>query len=479
MFPIAIAIPAVIAAFAISMFARGQDSSPAPERVEADEIVAISTMGDEVSFWIGPRLALKYQKNPAPFKPYVKELYTSGGVNVLADRPPDHIHHHGLMFAVGAGETDFWSEAPPELVGTQAVESTERSVFCDVSEVYSELEWRDAAGSCLIREMRGIDLRDVRNHDISARLITWKSTLSVPGRGEAVRLWGRHYFGLGMRFVESMNGAVTFLHADEIEGRVYRGDERLTPGRWCAVHGVVDEKPVTVAMFDHPLNPRFPATWFTMSVPFAFLSATQNLEVQPRMLATDETFGLCYGVALWDGHIEVNAIESMYERWRRIEDPTQDPMVKNFALAAHGASIHASSEGGPDCAAVKVIDGKYDDPELHVWRSAQHFTPHYLRLDLGQRCPVDTIVIRHQGALPVFDGHRSNTADFRLQRSERPWGPWIDLADPVRGNTDNVTTHRFWPTVNTRYIRLLIETSGQAGDNAFGRIAEIEVYVLF
>src|ERR1039457_4492669 len=34
------------------------------------------------------------------FKPYVRELYTLRGENDLRDAPPDHLHHHGMMYAV-------------------------------------------------------------------------------------------------------------------------------------------------------------------------------------------------------------------------------------------------------------------------------------------------------------------------------------------------------------------------------------------
>jgi hypothetical protein len=118
-----------------------------------------------------------------------------------------------------------------------------------------------------------------------------------------------------MRLVASMSGTAEFLHADGTAGPVYRGDERLTPGRWCAVLGRVDGKPVTVAMFDHPANPRHPATWFTMAQPFAFLGATEALEAQPRELPADETLALRYGIAAWDGHVPREEIEATYVRW--------------------------------------------------------------------------------------------------------------------------------------------------------------------
>jgi hypothetical protein len=79
----------------------------------------------------------------------------------------------------------------------------------------------------------------------------------------------------------------------------------------------------------------------------------------------------------------------------------------------------------------------------------------------------------HEGLLP--DGARYTTSDFRLQGSPRPWGPWTDLVDPVRGNTRGITEHVFAP-VTVRYIRLLIETGEQGGGNAYGRIFEVQVF---
>src|ERR1035441_1621386 len=44
------------------------------------------------------------------FKPYVRELYTLRGENVTRDAPPDHLHHHGLMYAVYVNGINFWEE---------------------------------------------------------------------------------------------------------------------------------------------------------------------------------------------------------------------------------------------------------------------------------------------------------------------------------------------------------------------------------
>ncbi len=94
-------------------------------------------------------------------------------------------------------------------------------------------------------------------------------------------LSGSHYHGLGLRFVRSMDATGEFRNPDNDPGVIFRGEERLTRSRWCAYTAQADGKTVTAAMFDHPDNPRYPATWFTMAKPFAYMSATLRLHEEP------------------------------------------------------------------------------------------------------------------------------------------------------------------------------------------------------
>jgi len=417
----------------------------------------------------------QYRIENVSFKPYVKELKTPGGLNVLLDSPEDHVHHHGLMFALGINECDFWAEergsVGPQAAGMPKACAPLLKNGIKRTEFAHTLTWKRPDGEALIEEKRL--MRVFSGEGIDSTLVTWESVLTASGRNDAVKLWGNHYFGLGMRFVREMDGCTEFLHPERSEGKVYRGDERLTPGPWCACWSEVQGKPVTVALFEHPLNPRYPGTFFTMSVHFAYLSATLNLHEQPRTLRADDTLALRYGVALWDGHADASAIEQRHQEWLSMENRLRGRV--NVALADRGTEAYASSEYGPDYSADRAIDGRYLVREKDKWNSAAHITPHYLRLDLEKPWAIDTVIIRHEGALPILGAFRNNSSDFRVQGSQKQWGPWTDLIKPVRGNTDNVTIHRFDP-VQARHVRLLIETSEQSGNNAYGRIAEIEVY---
>ena len=63
------------------------------------------------------------------FKPYVKELFTPAGLNVLLDSPDDHKHHHGLMLAYKVDGINFWEET----------ENSGRQKSVEISNLYSNL----------------------------------------------------------------------------------------------------------------------------------------------------------------------------------------------------------------------------------------------------------------------------------------------------------------------------------------------------
>jgi hypothetical protein len=109
----------------------------------------------------------------------------------------------------------------------------------------------------------------------------------------------------------------THRNADNKPDTVFRGDERLLRSKWCAYTANADGKPVTVAIFDHPENPRHPATFFTMRKPFAYLSATLNLHKEPLKVVSDKPLVLRYALAVWDGKVENDRIDEMYKSWTR------------------------------------------------------------------------------------------------------------------------------------------------------------------
>ena len=248
-----------------------------------------------------------YQNKDVPFKPYVKELYTPSGYNVLLDAPKDHLHHHGLMFAVSVDGVSFWEET--EKGGKQVVqEQGNVSSFSNDKEagVSRTLQWITPEKKTVLIEKRTISV--VIEKDLP--VLHWQSSLSLPDGVKSVKLGGSHYYGLGMRFQESLDKIGKFSNSEKAEGKVFRGEELLYPGKWCAYTVSQGEHPLTSVMFDISGNMK-PATWFTMKNPFAYLSATLKYHEEPIELMAGKTLDLHYAVSVWDGVVPAEKIEEM------------------------------------------------------------------------------------------------------------------------------------------------------------------------
>ena len=151
--------------------------------------------------------------------------------------------------------------------------------------------------------------------EFKATLLSWQSRFAVPSGKDSVILSGSHYFGLGMRFLKSMDTGGVHFNAEGKAGEVVRGDERLVRADWCAYTARANGKVVTVAMFGHPDNLRDPTYWFTMTKPFAYLSATLNLHREPLKVLSDKPLVLRYAVVVWDNRVDNKQVEKVYDWW--------------------------------------------------------------------------------------------------------------------------------------------------------------------
>jgi hypothetical protein len=302
----------------------------------AEARAVLSAVADArgVTVLLGKRVAMRYRYGDVPFKPYVEQLFTPGGVNVLRDSPFDHKHHHALMFAVAVDGINFWEEredsgkethrAVTEGSGPGAGIARPPSVREDWSSwagLTESIDWLGPkSDKPLLREIRVV--RALSGRDLDATLISWQTRLALPSGRESAAITGADYFGLGMRFLQSMDKEGHFVNAD---GKTGVAGTNAARSGWCAYTAKADGKSVTVAMFDHPMNLRHPATWFTMETPFAYLCATLKLKTEPLTITAKGPLVLCYGVAAWDGSVEPAQIEKLYKRWAEL--PVEVPVT--------------------------------------------------------------------------------------------------------------------------------------------------------
>jgi hypothetical protein len=243
------------------------------------------------------------------FKPYVKELRTSGGENLLLDAPADHLHHHGLMYAIRINGTNFWEELADS--GRQ-----KHIRFLDhraggTNANFTELvRWvAPQSDEALLMEERALALTvDTGNGEVALR---WRSTFTV-GRHK-LTLHGSGYNGLGLRFPEHWNGVAQHRNS---AGLPYSAGHTwdITPAKWAAVSHPGGRKAVTLVLLGNPANPG-ETRFFSMNNPFTYLSVTQNLEQKPLEYAAGERFQLSYLLLLWEGQRRSEELNQRYEEW--------------------------------------------------------------------------------------------------------------------------------------------------------------------
>jgi hypothetical protein len=270
---------------------------------------------DTIEMQLAGGATLLYERGHRTQKPHVRQLRTGAGFALLQDGPAGHEHHHGLMLAFGIGELDFWAERYTDRPGVQ------REIACTeaVHRPTAGGEWRGfttqvewvapKTGAAVATEQRTLLTAP---GTAGPALVTWRSRLAAT---DATRVWGNPYYGLGLRLAATCDGTVTFTTSDGASGRVVRGDERLTPARWCAAEGPIGGAATTVALFAHPANPRTPTQFFTMGRPFAFLSATLDVAAVPLELAAGETLELTWALALWPGTAARDEIDAAWRTW--------------------------------------------------------------------------------------------------------------------------------------------------------------------
>ena len=184
----------------------------------------------------GDRPVFEYKTEGVTYKPYVSKLWTPAGINVLRDSPHDHVHHHAMMFALEVDGADFWAEEPHPQIrpGSQLTRSASALADAGASAgIQSRLDWMNYQKESLVTEQRTVTARSLTGE---ATVLTWKSVLSVAGDKPSRKLGGHHYYGLGIRFVQSMDRDGRFLYSTGSAGDIIRGDERNTECQWCAVH---------------------------------------------------------------------------------------------------------------------------------------------------------------------------------------------------------------------------------------------------
>lgn len=285
-----------------------------------------------LEWWFKGRKLLTYAFATNQFKPYVRELFSPAGDNVLRDAPLDHLHHHGLMYAVRVNGVNFWEER--DQPGYQRhiellTHGTGRSAGGLPQASFSELiHWVPEADRALANttpaaflvERRTLTLTVDEAHDEVA--LAWHAEFEVGARTNRVTLHGSDYNGLGLRLPSAWDH---FAHHENSENTPYPagGKPGAVPARWGAVSRAVEGRAMHVSLFARPHGQAGVSHFFAMTEPFTYLAATQGLDKAPLHYRAGDRFAVDYLVLVHSVARTAAQIEARYQAW------TRDPGDKN------------------------------------------------------------------------------------------------------------------------------------------------------
>ncbi len=273
----------------------------------------------------GQRL-LTYAFASNQFKPYVRALFSLAGDNVLRDAPPDHLHHHGLMYAMRVNGVNFWEETGQPGYQRPLEELSHRTGL-DPSGLpgatFSQLlGWvtqkdhaaPDPASVALLLERRTLTVTvDERLGEVA---VVWQGDFALGKGVTQVTLAGSNYNGLGLRLPAAFDHGARFQNS---EGRPYSGPGRqdVMPARWGSVTGSIQGREITVGLLARPAETKGVTKFFTMLDPFAYLAVTQGLDQTPLEYSAGDKFSVRYLLVVYSAARTPEFLRERQERWEK------------------------------------------------------------------------------------------------------------------------------------------------------------------
>jgi hypothetical protein len=211
-------------------------------------------------------------------KPYLHPLRAADGTIVtrlypmenVAGESHDHPHHRGLWFTHGnVNGLDFWANEPNiestvpkgkvvlrKVEKVDAASGTIRAVF----------EWRTPGDKLLLTEDRTM----VFGGDASRRTIDFDVTFQAAS--EPVKFGDTKEGFFAIRLATPLEEPHRRAQGPERTGKIVNAEGKIGEENnwgkrspWVDYSGKLDGKPVGVAIFDHPSNPKHPTYWHVRS----------------------------------------------------------------------------------------------------------------------------------------------------------------------------------------------------------------------
>jgi hypothetical protein len=254
-------------------------------------------------------------------KPGIHPLLTPRGRCLTAFEPSDHLWHRGLWFAIKfINGTNFWEERPPSFgIQKSRAQPTCRLLAPGCLRIDHSLLWASDASGPVIHEDRTIIFSAAPD---GTRFVDWSTKIEALTDLNLDRTpfttWGG-YGGLYFRASLDLHD-VSFLLPDgqsvpSVSGQTHD---------WTIMQGLVggsdantnpDQK-VSIAMIDHPANPRSPTPWYNRASPGWNTMNPAFLFHEPLMLPHGQSLRFQYRLAYRDGLWDAAQFAALADEFR-------------------------------------------------------------------------------------------------------------------------------------------------------------------
>lgn len=240
------------------------------------EPVTVARDGDKISVEIGGQPFTTFYFSSDATKPYLHPLRAPDGTVVTRSYPmedvegeqTDHPHHRGVWFSHGeVNGFDFWANEVSQrdrgnkgtiaLNKIEAVESGPRRGL-----IRASFNWLDSDGKALLAESRSMMFERVGQDNAVSFDITLTASVDSVHFGDtkegtfavrmATELEEQHWRAKGI----ARTGRIT-----NADGKVAEANTWGKRSPWVDYAGTLQGRPMGVAIFDHPSNPKFPTFW--------------------------------------------------------------------------------------------------------------------------------------------------------------------------------------------------------------------------
>jgi hypothetical protein len=233
-------------------------------------------------------------------KPCIHPLVTAKGHSISAFQMSDHLWHRGIWFTIKLiNGSNFWEENEPYGIQKSIAQPMCEILSQDSARITDNKEWTAQATGTVLRENRNLTFT-FQPDGIST--IDWTTQLTALQDLTLDRTpfttWGG-YGGLSFRTSRDVH-EVSFLTSSGETVEALAGK----PLDWLIMQGKVDggtDEKISVAMIDHPKNPRSPSPWYCKCANgFNFMNAA-FLFHEPMTLPRGQSLNFRYRMFYRDG----------------------------------------------------------------------------------------------------------------------------------------------------------------------------------